>query len=246
MSSSSPPLVPFRPKTRRGLSRQPIFSVRPETSDVKAIQEVFDKNAYRRGPFQIEPGECWLDMGCNVGAFTVLAMLAGAAACRSIEAELGNTRLAIRNIGQNGLQPDVYHAAIVPDSHQGEMVDLHVNTAPLALRRHSIMRARRKSAVVPVPARRFSSFLDQGFDCIKLNIEGAEVPILLEHEDWSPVKKIVFEWSFDAEPRMAILRQVLDRLEGAFPRVMLSKANLPWDRETYPFFPPNVYVFCMR
>jgi FkbM family methyltransferase len=238
-------LAQFRPKPRKELPRQPIFSVRPGTSDEKAIKEVFDHNAYRRKAFQIERGERWLDMGCNVGAFSVLAGLLGCTV-RSIEAEGTNAQLAARNIGQNGLRPDVIHAAIVPDSHQGETVGLNVNTEPLSLRRHSILRARRKSAVVQVPARRFSSFLGQSFDCIKLNIEGAEIPILREHEDWSPVRKLVLEWSFDAEPRMAILRQTLDRLEASFPQVMLSKGNLPWHLETYPYFPPNVYIFCMR
>lgn len=244
-SSPMGQLVPFRPKPRKELPRQPTFQVRPGTSDEKAILEVFDKNAYRRREFQIAAGERWLDMGCNVGAFSVLAGLLGCSV-RSVEAEPTNAALAARNIGANGLRPDVLHAAIVPDSHVGATVDLHVNTAPLALRRHSIMRARKKSSAVVVPARPFSSFLGQGFDCIKLNIEGAEVPILLEHQDWSPVRKIVFEWSFDAEPRMAILRQVMQRLEAAFPLVMLSKGNLPWGMETYPFFPPNVYIFCMR
>jgi ParB-like chromosome segregation protein Spo0J len=49
-----------------------------------------------------------------------------------------------------------------------------------------------------------------------------------------------------AEPRMAVLAARLDELRAAFTRVELSKGNLPWNQETYPFYPPNVYVYCWR
>jgi FkbM family methyltransferase len=55
---------------------------RPGTSDENALIEVISKKAYRRGSvgFDVEPGEHWLDLGANVGAFALYAKSKGAKA----------------------------------------------------------------------------------------------------------------------------------------------------------------------
>lgn len=50
---------------------------RPESTDYDAIQEVNVKKAYRklREGFDVYPGERWLDLGANVGAFAIYCRL---------------------------------------------------------------------------------------------------------------------------------------------------------------------------
>lgn len=51
---------------------------REGTSDLSAIDEVIGRRSYERKYFQILPGETWVDLGGNIGAFTVLASHIGA------------------------------------------------------------------------------------------------------------------------------------------------------------------------
>jgi len=44
------------------------------SSDEKAVREVVEKKSYLRREFQIAAGERWLDLGGNVGAFTVFSL----------------------------------------------------------------------------------------------------------------------------------------------------------------------------
>jgi hypothetical protein len=100
---------------------------------------------------------------------------------------------------------------------------------------------------VEVPAVEFSAALQKSAaTAVKLNIEGAEIAILQQDIRWSDVRKLVFEWSFDVEPRMKILRDVRDRLERTFARVEFSRKNLPWNEALYRYYPPNVYGFAWR
>lgn len=232
---------------------QAVFGIRPDTSDIKAINEVFKKNAYQRqsAGFLVEPGDRWLDMGANIGAFSVFAFKKGCA-FKSFEAEPFNAQLTRFNIKRNGFAPDVANAAVVSDTRPDETLRFFVNSAPLGLRRHSLYlkgktRSMKGKRAITVKAKRFSAvLLETGFDCVKLNVEGAEIAILGDLVDHSPLRKLVLEWSFDFAPRMAALRAALDKLEANFTKVVLSKNNLPWEQETYPYFPPNVYIYCMR
>lgn len=46
---------------------------RPHTSDERVLREVITKAAYRRTTlgFDVRPGEVWLDLGANIGAFAL-------------------------------------------------------------------------------------------------------------------------------------------------------------------------------
>ena len=217
------------------------FHVRPDTSDVKAIAEVVTKNAYLRH-FTVQPGERWLDAGSNVGAFAIVAARLGASDVLAIEAEQHNASVVARNAVANavGDRVKVVHAAVQPDSYPADTVVLWVNDAPLALRRHSTAKARRQSIPVNVPVVRISSACAD-VDGAKLNIEGTEIPLLLE---WTPpanLHKLVLEWSFDVDRSTATLAQALQRLRDRYPNVELSK-RIDFDQPTFPYFPPNVYV----
>lgn len=249
MSATATRYDVHRPKLRRG-DAEAAFYVRADTSDVKAITEVYERNAYQRprSGFTVNPGSRWVDLGANVGSFTVMASGRGARVLRAVEAEKANVDLTAMNVSLNerGRIP-VIHAAVVPDTWVLPYATLHVNRAALALRRHSITKARKDSVPVQVPVLRWSESIAEA-DGAKVNIEGAEVEILqtaLAEGAFGDLRKLVFEWSFDIEPRIAVLRSVVDGLAEIFDEVQLSK-RIPWDEEVWRFYPPNVYVFASR
>lgn len=225
------------------------FLVRPDTSDIKAVGEVFKNNSYQRKQFKIEPGEKWLDMGANIGAFSVFAAHVGCEVV-SFEAESLNAEATVKNLTLNGFRPQVHQCAIVPDSYVGNTISFFVLSRPMALRRHSIVQPKKDFVRVEVPALRWSDALRQnpGFDCVKLNIEGVEVDIMREAPQFDGVRKMVFEWSFDKDPEIATCVAMLAKLRRYFRYVDISKpvervgqTHARWD-----FYPPNAFVYAIR
>lgn len=218
----------------------PWFVVRPETSDWKAIREVWERNAYLKQGIAPHRSETWLDAGANVGAFARLVAELGATAI-AVEADGTNAGLTALNTPRGRVQ--VLAGAVVEPGFVGDRVGLNVNTAPMALRRHSIMRARRESSVVSVEALRIDELVRcYSIDGVKLNIEGAEIPILTTWTPPASVRALVAEWSFDVDARLATLREALDRLEARYQHVTLSR-KIDWTLETFPWYPPQVYIY---
>lgn len=226
-----------------------LLDYREGTSDEKAIAEVYG-NQYQRPRlgFTIEPGDSWIDGGANIGAFAVFAGKLGAHVV-AYEPEPMNAAIAQRNLTQNGLtDARVVRAAIIAEGQPETTLPFYVSTLPNKLWRHSLVIAhdgkleRKRIAVRAVP---FDAVLKDG-DCVKLDIEGAEIDVLqrLTAATAARIRKLTFEWSFDVDRRLATLRGVVDALEQYFPKVL--SRGLPWDRETYDFFPPCTVVFAWR
>lgn len=223
----------------------PSFWARPETSDRKAIEEVWDRDTYRRPRlgFTIDPGDRWVDAGSNVGAFACLAVYLGADEVLAIEADATNADITEANLALFGAHnADVIRAAVIHDAAPDTTVTLWTNPAPMALRRHSAYTQHADAVGVQVPTVNPAVLTDNGFDCWKLNIEGAEIPILLEH-DLSKVNKLVAEWSFDVAPEVGTAQAALKKLRGEFDHVA-SGRNLDGypPTERYEWWPPNMFV----
>lgn len=241
-------LVGYHPKVARALRHladpPPAYTIRPDTSDWKACREVWERNAYARHGLMPRPGQTWLDAGSNVGAFADLAARAGASVV-AYEPEPTNAELVSLNTA--GRPVELVRAALMADEdcHDGAVV-LHVNSTPLGLRRHSTIKARRASTPVTVAAHGIGAVMDRHRPHgAKLNIEGAEIRAL---QTWTPpqfLHELVFEWSFDVDARLAVLAQVLTRLEARYPHVAVSR-RIPWNLEAWPpnYFPPQCYVYC--
>lgn len=245
----------YQTKRSEFKNNQLVFDLREGSSDLKSVKETWEKNAYQRRSigFEVEAGEQWLDLGANIGAFTLYALKRGAN-CIAIEPEPNNIAQIVKNLSMNDMATGIITKAVVPDAFEGELIKFYVNTNPKAFRRHTananyLNAARKKTSYeIAVPALKFTDLLNQfeGELCLKINIEGSEIPILndLTPQQVGKIKKMVFEYSFDMDKRIATFRKLLDKMEKLFDTVQLSKSNIPWDAETYDYFPPNCYVFC--
>lgn len=238
----------YEPKIAMALRRYahpaPAYTVRPETSDWKAIREVWERNAYVRRGIAPGPGEMWLDGGANMGAFADLAARCGADVI-AYEAEPTNADLAALNTA--GRSVEVRQAALVCDALEGSAT-LHVNSTPLGLRRHSLVKARRSSVPLTVPAHSATRVIaESGVVGAKLNIEGAEIALL---STWTPpacLRALAVEWSFDVDPSIAVLTATLARLEAAGFQVSTSR-KVPEGIAAWPpeWFPPQLYIYAVR
>jgi FkbM family methyltransferase len=215
------------------------FWTRPGTSDAKAVQETVERNTYLKRGILVLPGSRWLDLGANVGGFSKLVMASGASRVDAYEAAPSNLDILRANVAEYRGRAFVHHGAIVDDSYEEDHVTLHVGQKPLQQRRHSILKDRRGSVPVKVPAVRFSSLALNAN--IKLNVEGCEIGILTRL-DRPLFNQLACEWSFDIDPKIATLAAVMEKLRGWYRRVELSK-RIDWSQQEYRWFPPNVFIY---
>lgn len=220
------------------------FWLREKTSDIKAVEEVIERNSYQKPKknFVIEPGEHWVDLGANVGAFSCLAAHLGAASVRAYECDPRNAELCRLNIYENGFSDKISltEAAVVAD--QQKKAYLSVSEKNKNYWRNSICKQWKGSRMVQVPCMHFSETFGPE-DCVKMDIEGSEMPIL-EKLDFAP-KKLVFEWSFDIDPSCVRFREVMSRLERL---LSCDYRPIPSEILSWPgsWFPAAMQVFCRR
>jgi len=217
------------------------FWVREDSSDQKAIAEVVTRNGYRRRDFQFHQGEDWLDLGANVGAFSVLAASEGASVI-AVEPEPETVAILKRNISLNGLvsKVEVVEGAATPSERGVGM--LHVNSASRNFWRSSLEKPWRGGRRVPVRLVPLVDLLREDQHC-KMDIEGSEMPLLesIESKLW---KRLVFEWSFDVDgsiPRFAAQR---DKLRAMYDNVVYPKFDESHESWPKSWFPACRTVWC--
>jgi FkbM family methyltransferase len=216
------------------------FDIRVGTSDEKAIREVVQRRGYGRYKFTPAPGEFWLDLGANVGAFSVWA----ASQDRSIklhayEPDPDMCELIHHNLKLNRLhkQVDVIQAAVVADRRR--TVTLHCNTARGNVWRNSIEREWRGGEDITVPAINIKKVIaDSAYHAsrgagtfMKMDVEGTEMPLLewlIAHpNELQMIDGMVFEWSFDVDRSIPRFQSVIAGLGQHFGTI--KNAQLPDD-----------------
>jgi FkbM family methyltransferase len=211
------------------------FVVREDTSDFKAIKEVVIDGSYERRDFKIEPGETWIDIGSNCGAFAVLAASKGAAVI-AFEPDPENASIARANIEANRLGRNAKVNEVgVTDSEAAAESAFYRNTAKGNLWRNSLHRKWRGGETIKVKTVPVSPYW-QAANCIKLDAEGIEMPILEKYADVR-VKKLVFEWSFDIDASLPRFERVIATLKRTYPNVVYSgyaKGYTEWQDSWFP------------
>ncbi len=207
----------------------PLILYRPDTSDEKVCREVIDRNAYQkpRLGFTLEAGDRWLDAGAHIGTFSALALHRGADLVVAVEPVPEFGLMLKLNTTPPKDRAVLYEGVVTPPGKEQARV-VYVRSGQTGWR-STTLRTRRMDAVTQIVAPAFPiDRLISGFDldCVKLDIEGAEIEML---EAWTPpasVRKLVFEWPFDVDDDTARLRSVLADLEtGGFKLAYHSRID---------------------
>jgi FkbM family methyltransferase len=184
------------------------FYHRPGFSDLKAFEEVVGRKVYLKHGLKILPGEKWMDCGGNVGAFTLLACSLGAEVT-VYEPDPFNADMIERNLRLNGYSATIKQAALVHDDRESTI--LHIGNSNQVWRNSIVTKWNEKG--IRVPCLNFDHEA-RPFDCCKMDIEGAEMPIL---ENTAAIfKKLVYEWSFDVDPSLPRIRRVIERQQQLY------------------------------
>ena len=214
------------------------FYCREGTSDWKAVREVVERRGYGRYGFTPAAGEEWLDLGANIGAFSVWAASQHPTVLvTAYEPDPEMCELIVHNAKLNGVkkQIDVHQAAVVADRRRE--VTLHCNVQQGNVWRNSIERHWRGERDIAVPAVHIREVLTATGpgSYLKMDVEGTEMPLLEwmlgTSTNWNLMKRklqgMVFEWSFDVDRRIERFRNVIHELQTAYNQV--RNAQLPDD-----------------
>lgn len=218
------------------------FICRKDTSDQKTIDEVVGRNVYQKRGMKILPGETWLDLGANIGSFSCLARSLGANVI-AFEPDPFSFKMLVQNVGVNSVKSphsmSYYDAGV---GLQNERVPFHVSATNQYWRNSMVHFG--KGKIIQVKVMALQPFLKKDI-CVKMDIEGMEM-ILLEKLDFSKVKKMVFEWSFDIDPDIDRYRAVLKRMQKFFKEVKSDSIKPEHKTWLKSWFPPCKNVFCFN
>jgi len=212
------------------------FYYRPNTSDIKTIMEVVERNVYQKKYFKIDSNEHWIDLGGNIGAFTVLVASLGSTVdvyepCKE------HCNLIEMNLKLNGLNANIINKAVVFDDRKETEFYININGNTW---RNSIVK-NWKSSHYKVDCVNFKEVLNSD-SCCKMDIEGAEMEIL-ERLDF-PLKKLVAEWSFDIDNNIDRYRNVVSKLRNIYKNVHASEIKSEHKVWLKSWFPPCKNIYC--
>lgn len=214
-----------------------LFYCRPDSSDEKTVEEVINKNVYERNGIEIQKGEKWIDLGGNIGSFTLLALSKGAEV-ETYEPDHTNYKILCENLKLNGyITNKVYNKAVVHDGRKNDY--LHISKTNQHWR-NSLVKSF-NGDFREVECINFRDVIKNGY-CVKMDIEGSEMHII-ENFDITGVKKMVFEWSFDIDNNLDRYRNAIDNIKKYFSFVKYRSFGDSkfWKKS---WVPPCVNVFC--
>ena len=214
--------------------------VRPDSSDIKSLNEVVTKHSYEKQGTQLNTGDNWIDLGANIGAFTVLAASKGCQVT-AYEPDPVSYQITLENLKLNGLQAEVINAAVSTSTSQAAF---HQNTAKHNYWRNSLIKEWRGGKTIKVRTLNYQDCLYTGAN-IKMDIEGSEMPIL-EGIDYSRIGNLVFEWSFDIDRSIPRFKKVIERARPHFTSIKYSGFNETADHWLPSWFPPCRTVHCHK
>jgi FkbM family methyltransferase len=218
------------------------FYHRPAFSDLKTFEEVIGRTVYLKRGMKIEPGELWMDCGANVGAFALLACKLGAEV-ECYEPDPFHCELIEKNLRANNFKAKIHQKALVHDDTKSVKLFVGNNNQTW---RNSIVK-QWNDLGLKVDCERFDSVAHR-FNGCKMDIEGAEMPIL-ESTD-AVFDKLVYEWSFDIDANLRRLWEVIERQQEEY-RVEAAWSSIRYEKRDYEtwqssWFPACTNVFCYR
>lgn len=223
------------------------FMIRPETTDVKVIDEVITRNTYQKKnmDFLIKEGQTWLDLGANIGTFAVLALALGADKVVCYEPESENFQLLKENLKLNGFPSNRYKLYQQAVATEAGKQDLYLCKGDYNKYRHSLIKIRgRATTPVTVTTMEAVRNKDPTINAIKMDIEGSEIEILENYHEWNGIDLLVFEYSFDVDSSIPRFMTIIKELEKSFTTVHYLKVNP--NEANYKHFPAATMVYCKK
>lgn len=166
--------TPYISRLRNGLH----FITRPRSDDGRILFEVFVKHCYR--PQAIRKGGTVIDIGANIGAFSLLAAQRGAIV-HAYEPHPANLALLGTNCALNGLNS--IHIKPRAVGAKAGCAALYIPDDEGSVGRFSLYPGRGSQTInVPVTSANemFAEMPPGPIDCIKLDCQGSEYDILYE------------------------------------------------------------------
>jgi FkbM family methyltransferase len=193
--------------------------LRPNTSDKWVVQETMLQDDYRLKALDLK-GATVLDLGANIGVVSISAAVQGAARVYAYEPAPANFALLTKNITGNQLQSIVRTFNMAVSDAEKDLEFYLDRDNPSG----NSMYARRGEAITvrsTTLPRIFEANDIATCDLLKMDVEGAEFPILYTLPgEWFPrIKRIYLECHHASAPRhnsadlMAFLRQQGYRVE---------------------------------
>lgn len=219
-----------------------LFNYRPGTTDIKVLEEVIRDRCYRRAKvgFDVEPGEKWLDLGANIGAFAVYANHRGART-DSFEPEPG-CYAVLRTNKPRGC--NAYRAAVTAYNQPTIPFFTQKDSKRQATASVLSHRSRNRMQDAGEVANVWVGGLGQ-YDGVKMDIEGSEMAIL--DQQLLPVcEKLTLEYHSTVDRSIKNMRGRIEYLRSLFDHVYLEpemqRALDSTDTEYHPFF--DRQIFC--
>lgn len=161
-----------------------LFTVRADSSDTIVVRESWEENIYHLSSRW--DGACILDLGANIGAFSVLAGKLGADVV-AVEPQPDNYSHLTENLSLNGLSHDRVRAlpvacwkhsdgVTISGEHGGTCVDTQGTHVPTLTLGELVEAAGRQ------------------IDLMKVDVEGSEYAILRDTEPLARIDRIVMEF----------------------------------------------------
>jgi FkbM family methyltransferase len=216
------------------------FYYRENTSDLKTFEEVIGRDVYRKKGMTIKNDEKWIDCGGNVGAFTLLACSLGAK-ITVYEPDPNNCKMIEKNLKLNNFEAEIVCAGLV--HNETKKANLYVGNNGNVWRNSMFKNWNGKG--LKVDCVNFDEVIEDGV-CVKIDIEGAEMPIL-ENTN-RKFKKLVFEWSFDIDPSLPRFWNIMDKLNKDYKIASIGNTakyeSRDYDVWQKSWFPACTNVFC--
>jgi FkbM family methyltransferase len=188
----------------------------------------------------IKNDEKWIDCGGNVGAFTLLACSLGAK-ITVYEPDPNNCKMIEKNLKLNNFEAEIVCAGLV--HNETKKANLYVGNNGNVWRNSMFKNWNGKG--LKVDCVNFDEVIEDGV-CVKIDIEGAEMPIL-ENTN-RKFKKLVFEWSFDIDPSLPRFWNIMDKLNKDYKIASIGNTakyeSRDYDVWQKSWFPACTNVFC--
>ncbi len=216
------------------------FFYREGTSDLKTFEEVIGRDVYRKKGMQVSSGEHWVDCGGNVGAFTLLACSLGARVT-VYEPDPYSCKMLEKNLKANEFEAEIICAGLVHNNVK--KANLYAGNNGNVWRNSLFKNWNGRG--MKVDCVNFDEVVPDSA-CVKMDIEGAEMPILESTK--RRFKKLVFEWSFDIDDSLSRFRRCIDKLSHTHDVLIQDKRFYELADDFVPrrFIVKATNVFCFQ